>query len=464
MANIIDVRVPDVGDFTDVDVIEVLVQAGDRVNVDDPLITLESDKASMDVPSPHAGQVKAVQVNPGSKVAQGTLILTLEVDEPAAEPAGAAAREPAPPQEGQVQEREPPHEPTSAAADAGVEVTATIPEDRGAATSSEAVALPPTPRPREAPTAGLIDEGQAMAPRPHASPSIRRFARELGVDLTRVIGTGRKGRILREDVQRFVKESLTASAAPAAAPGFALPPMPVIDFSQFGTIEVRPVSRIKRLTGANVHRSWLHVPHVTQHDEADISELEAFRKSLRAEAEARGTRLTLLAFLLKATVASLRAHPTFNASLDASRENLILKQYYHIGVAVDTTEGLVVPVVRDVDKKSIFELAGELMEISGRARERKLAPADLQGGTFTLSSLGGIAGTAFTPIVNAPEVAILGISRAQMKPIYQDGQFVPRLMLPLSLSYDHRVIDGAGAARFTHHLSALLTDIRRLLL
>lgn len=457
MANIIDVRVPDIGGFTDVEVIEVLVQAGDRVTVDDPLITLESDKASMDVPSPHTGQVKDVQVSPGGKVSQGTLILTLEADEPA----GAMA-EPAPPQEGQVQKREAPREPTSAAA--AVEAKATPPENRGATASTEAFAPPPITGPREAPTAGLVDEEQPMAPRPHASPSIRRFARELGVDLTRVIGTGRKGRILREDVQRFVKESLTPSAAPAAAPGFALPPMPVIDFSQFGTIEVRPLSRIKRLTGANVHRSWLHVPHVTQHDEADISELEAFRKRLRTEAEARGTRLTLLAFLLKATVASLRAYPTFNASLDPNGENLILKQYYHIGVAVDTTEGLVVPVVRDVDKKSVFELAGELMEISGRARERKLAPTDLQGGTFTVSSLGGIAGTAFTPIVNAPEVAILGISRAQMKPIYQDGQFVPRLMLPLSLSYDHRVIDGAGAARFTHHLSTLLTDIRRLLL
>lgn len=302
-----------------------------------------------------------------------------------------------------------------------------------------------------------------MAPKAHASPSIRRFARELGVDLSLVTGTGRKGRILREDVQRFVKEALT-QPAPAAKEGFALPPMPEIDFSQFGEVETRPLSRIKRLTGTSVHRSWLHVPHVTQHDEADISELEAFRKSLRAEAESRGTRLTLLAFLLKAAVGSLKAYPTFNASLDASGENLIVKNYYHLGVAVDTSEGLVVPVVRDVDKKSIFELAGELIEISGRARERKLSPSDLQGGTFTISSLGGIAGTGFTPIVNAPEVAILGVSRAQMKPVYEDGQFVPRLMLPLSLSYDHRVIDGAAAARFTDHLSTALADIRRLLL
>jgi pyruvate dehydrogenase E2 component (dihydrolipoamide acetyltransferase) len=465
VAKIIDVLVPDIGNFTDVDVIDVLVKSGDRVNVDDPLITLESDKASMDVPSTHAGEVKAVKISAGDKVSEGNLILTLETEEPAAEETSEAPRkppleeeakaerEPAPAQEAKAEE-EP--QPTTATTGAVPQIPPTPTQE-----------APPPPAgggPREAPTASLMDEGRPMAPTAHASPSIRRFARELGVDLAHVTGTGRKGRILKEDVQRFVKESL-AKPAPAAAPaGFALPPMPVIDFAQFGEIETRPLSRIKRLTGASVHRSWLHVPHVTQHDEADISELEAFRKSLRAEAEDRGTRLTLLAFLLKAAVASLKVYPAFNASLDPSGENLILKRYYHIGVAVDTTEGLVVPVVRDVDKKSVFELAGELMEISGRARERKLSPSDLQGATFTISSLGGIAGTGFTPIVNAPEVAILGVSRAQMKPVYQDGQFVPRLMLPLSLSYDHRVIDGAGAARFTQHLSTSLTDIRRLLL
>lgn len=463
MAKTIDVLVPDIGNFTDVDVIDVLVKSGDRINVDDPLITLESDKASMDVPSTHAGEVKEVKITPGDKVSEGKLILTLETEEATAEKTGAAPREPAPEQEAQAKEEPAPSEPTSAAARAAPKIPATPSEDQSPAPTGEAPTLPASPGRREAPTASLIDEGQPMAPNAHASPSIRRFARELGVDLSRLTGTGRKGRILKEDVQRFVKESL-AQPAPAAATGFALPPMPVIDFAQFGDIEMRPLSRIKRLTGTSVHRSWLHVPHVTQHDEADISELEAFRKSLRAEAEARGTRLTLLAFLLKAAVASLKTYPTFNASLDPSGENLILKRYYHIGVAVDTTEGLVVPVVRDVDKKSVFELAGELIEISGRARERKLSPSDLQGGTFTLSSLGGIAGTGFTPIVNAPEVAILGVSRAQMKPIYEGGQFVPRLMLPLSLSYDHRVIDGAGAARFTGHLSTTLADIRRLLL
>lgn len=461
MAKIIDVLVPDIGNFTDVDVIDVLVKSGDRINVDDPLITLESDKASMDVPSTHAGQVKEVKISAGDKVSEGNLVLTLETEEPAQEKTGEAPRDEAVPEQQATAEAEPP--PTSAAARAVPQSPTPPTEEQGIAPTEEAAAPSVSAGPREAPTASLIDEGQPMAPNAHASPSIRRFARELGVDLARVTGTGRKGRILTEDVQRFVKESL-AQPAPAGATGFALPPMPVIDFSQFGAIETRSLSRIKRLTGTSVQRSWLHVPHVTQHDEADISELEAFRKSLRAEAEARGTRLTLLAFLLKAAVGSLKAYPTFNASLDPSGENLILKRYYHIGVAVDTTEGLVVPVIRDVDKKSVFELAGELMEISGRARERKLSPADLQGGTFTISSLGGIAGTGFTPIVNAPEVAILGISRAQMKPMYEGEQFVPRLMLPLSLSYDHRVIDGAGAARFTDHLGTTLADIRRLLL
>lgn len=459
MAKIIDVRVPDIGSFTDVDVIDVLVKSGEQVNVDDPLITLESDKASMDVPSTHAGKVKEVKIAAGDKVSEGSPILTLETEESAGEEPDAAAPKPAPVEDTE-QQQPAPKEPSATA----VPQMPTPPtEDRDQAARGEVLPPAVSGGPREAPTASLIDEGQPMAPTAHASPSIRRFARELGVDLSRVTGTGRKGRILREDVQRFVKEAL-AQPAPAATAGFALPPMPAIDFSQFGEIEVRPLSRIKRLTGANLHRAWLHVPHVTQHDEADISELEAFRKSLQAEAESRGTRLTLLAFLLKAAVTSLKSYPTFNASIDPSGDNLILKRYYHIGVAVDTPEGLVVPVVREVDKKSIFELAGELTEVSGKARERKLSPSDMQGGTFTISSLGGIAGTAFTPIINAPEVAILGVSRAQRKPIYEAEQLVPKLMLPLSLSYDHRVIDGAAAARFTGHLSAMLADIRRLLL
>lgn len=455
MGKTTEVLVPDIGNFTDVDVIDVMVRLGDRIRVEDPLITLESDKASMDVPSPHAGEVKEVKVSVGDKVSEGTVILVLEAEEPAtAGPTEAAPEAPA----GSAEYAQPQ---ASVSATAEIE-TPPAKEAPAIPAPLPPVAPPPTAGPREAPTAGLIAEGRPT-PKAHASPSVRRFARELGVDLQRVTGTGRKGRILKEDVQRFVKESLTKPPAPAAV-GFALPPMPAIDFSQFGEIEARPLSRIKHLAGTNLHRAWLHVPHVTQHDEADITDLEVFRKDLQDEAETRGVRLTLLAFLLKAAVSGLRTYPTFNASLDPSGENLILKRYYHLGVAVDTTEGLVVPVVRDVDKKSVFELAGDLMELSGRARERKLAPRDMQGASFTISSLGGIGGTAFTPIVNAPEVAILGVSRAQLKPVYRNNEFVPRLLLPLSLSYDHRVIDGAAAARFTRYLSRVLSDIRRLLL
>ena len=425
MATATEVHVPDIGDFKDVDVIEVLVRAGDRVGAEDPLITLESDKATMDVPSPYAGVVRELRTKVGDKVSAGSVVLTLD-----------RAAEGAPPPPG-----------------------AQEPERRPPPTQPEAT-LQPRPSPTEAVAAEIDETAFRQA---HASPTIRRFARELGVDLGRVSGTGPKGRVLKEDVQAYVK-GIMRQPAVAPSAGFVLPEMPVIDFSQFGAIEVQPLSRIKKISGPNLHRSWLHVPHVTQHEEADITDLESFRQELKDEASRRGVRLTLLAFLLKAAVVALKEHPHVNASLDASGESLILKRYYHIGVAVDTADGLVVPVIRDVDKKGVFDLAAALADMSAKARDKKLTPVDIQGASFTISSLGGIGGTSFTPIVNAPEVAILGVSRARMQPVYRHDSFVPRLMLPLSFSYDHRVIDGAQAARFTSYLAQVLADVRRLLL
>ncbi len=449
MAEIQEVRVPDIGDVDAVSVAEVLVSPGDEVAVDDSLITLESDKASMEVPSPAAGKVVEVKVAVGDEIGQDALILTLEAspataDTPAASSPAAAAPSPA------------------------------VPPPAAPAPKAEEAPKPPAPAPKPAPTppqsaapTSTIDENSfAQA---YASPSVRRLARQLGVDLGRVVGTGRKGRVLKDDVHGFVKAALAGSGpgvatAGGGVSGFEWPAMPDLDFSKFGETEIQPLSRIGKLSARNLHRSWLHVPHVTQHDEADITEMEAFRKAHGEEAKKLGFKLTPVAFLLKAAAAALKAHPRFNASLDASGENLILKKYVHIGVAVDTPKGLVVPVVRDVDQKGLYALAEELLAISGRARDGKLTPNDFQGACFTISSLGGIGGTAFTPIVNAPEVAILGVSRSSMKPIFQNGEFVPRLMLPLSLSYDHRVIDGASAARFIVHLSGLLGDLRRLLL
>lgn len=446
MATAKEVLVPDIGDFSDVDVIEVLVAAGDRVKAEDPLITLESDKATMDVPAPHAGIVKELKINVGDKVGQGSPIVVMELED---EVGGETAPTPAPADETKdVAPAVTPSEPTQAA-------PAPEPAPQTSATVLTAKRTPPPSLPPPVEKSG--------GARPHASPSVRAFARELGADLTQVRGTGPKGRILKEDVQGFIKGRL---ARPVGAPtgGLAVSPMPEVDFSKFGEIELQPLSRIKKIAGPHLHRSWVVVPHVTQHDEADITELEAFRKELKEEAGKQGVRLTPLAFIMKASIAALKKHPAFNASLDPTGENLILKKYYHIGVAVDTPDGLVVPVVRNVDDKGVFDLAAELADISARARDKKLTPSDMQGGCFTISSLGGIGGTAFTPIVNAPEVAILGVSRSTMKPVYRDGQFVPRLMLPLSLSYDHRVIDGAQAARFTSYLSLVLTDVRRLLL
>ena len=431
----IEVLVPDIGDFDAVPVIEVMVVAGDEVQADDALITMESDKASMDIPAPVAGKILEVKASLGDKLSQGDVILILEgvADSPASQ---------APNVEPPVAVQETPKEPIS--------------------DTQHAPGTPHSPARRPSPTASLDRESQVPKKKPHATPSVRRFARSLGADLDRVTGTGRKGRLLKEDVTRHIKDIMTQSASSGGGTG--IPQMPAIDFSKFGEIETQPLSRIKKISGANLHRAWLVMPHVTHHDEADITELEAFRKAEGEKAKQRGIRLTPLAFIMKACVAALKAHPTVNSSLDPAAENLILKHYFHIGVAVDTPDGLMVPVIRDVDKKGIEALAEELGVISAKAREKKLGPGDMQGACFTISSLGGIGGTAFTPIVNAPEVAILGVARSSMKPVYTDGEFVPRLMLPMSLSYDHRVIDGAAAARFTRFLCDVLTDIRRLLL
>ena len=438
MSSITEVKVPDIGDFKEVDVIEVLVKPGDTVAKETSLITVESDKATMEIPSPAAGVVKELRVKLGDKVAEGSMILLLEAgagEAPAAPPSQAAETS-APP-----------------------------------APAAEPAAVPvhkPAPVPHE-----LVAE--VLASKPHASPSVRKFARELGADLSKVPGSGPKGRITQEDVQAFVKGVMTrapaagVAAAPSGGAPFNLPEWPQVDFAKFGPVELKPLSRIKRLSGANLHRNWISIPHVTQFDEADITELEAFRKESGAASEKQGFKLTMLAFLIKACITALRQFPEFNASLERGGENLVLKRYFHIGVAVDTPDGLVVPVIRDADRKGVYDLARELAEVSKLARDKKLKPADMQGGTFSISSLGGIGGSAFTPIINAPEVAILGVSRSAMRPVWigaKDGagQFMPRLMLPLSLSYDHRVIDGAAAARFTSYLASVLSDIRRSLL
>jgi pyruvate dehydrogenase E2 component (dihydrolipoamide acetyltransferase) len=432
------ILVPDIGNFKDVGIIEVMVRPGDTVHPDDALITLETDKATMDVPAPFAGVVREVRVKVGDKVSEGSLIALVET--------GGEA--------GQI-----PPTPPSPKGGAGlaplsapsISVTA-VPDE----TPHVAAAFPP-----------LEKGGEGGISVAHASPSVRRFARELGVDLAQVKGSAHKERITREDVQNHVKAALAqprSSAGNATGSGLQVAEMPAVDFAKFGAIEVRPLPRIRKLSGAYLHRNWVTIPHVTQHDEADITEMEAFRKQLNEEYSKQGIKITPLAFLLKAAVAALQQYPEFNASLDASGENLVLKKYCHIGVAVDTPNGLMVPVLRDADRKGIVQMAKELGELSARTREQKISAAEMQGGCFTISSLGGIGGTAFTPIVNAPEVAILGVSRASMKPVWKDGKFEPRLMLPLSLSYDHRVIDGAAGARFIVYLSQVLADVRRLAL
>jgi pyruvate dehydrogenase E2 component (dihydrolipoamide acetyltransferase) len=429
--------------------VEVLVTAGDRVAVEDPLITLESDKATMDVPSPMAGKIVEVKVKAGDRVGEGAVILTLEAEADGRDESDAPERTDGEEEKGQEEKAaEVPVEPARAA-------------DGGGETDEPSAAEPRAAEPESRPAESPAPFDEFPGPTPYASPAVRRFARELGVDLRRVEGSGRKGRILKEDVQAFVKKAL---GPPPAAGGSVLPEMPVFDFSKFGQIEREPLSRIQKLSLSNVHRSWLHVAHVTQHDEADVTELEAFRKAHSEDAKAQGFKLTPVAFLMRAVVATLQRFPRVNSSLDSEGEHVIVKRYYHLGIAVDTDQGLVVPVIRDVDRKGVFDLAAELADISERARQGKLKLDEMRGASFTITSLGGIGGTAFTPIVNAPEVAILGVSRLQRKPVWDGESFVPRLILPISLSYDHRVIDGALAVRFTTHLCSLLADIRRLLL
>lgn len=451
MSNLVEVKVPDIGDFKDIPVIEVLVKPGDRVGKEDPLVTLESDKATMEVPSPAAGVVKELKVKVGDKVSMDTLVLTLDADD-----AGATG----------TRDAQTPAAP--AAAPAETAATAAPPARPADAAAEPAEARPPAqsaPKVAAAapvPASARIDEsGFAKA---HASPAVRRLAREFGVDLSQVRGTGPKERILKEDVQGHVKAELARPRGDAGGAGFNLPPLPQIDFSRFGPIENRPLSRIRKLSGANLHRNWVSIPHITQNDEADITELETFRKGQAEEARKSGIKFTILGFLMKASVVALKQHPEFNSSLSPDGESLILKNYYHIGIAVDTPNGLVVPVIRDVDKKGLLELAKELGSVSERMRGGKISPPDLQGGCFSISSLGGLGGTHFTPIINAPEVAILGVGRAVMKQVWDGTAFAPRLMLPLSLSYDHRVIDGAQGARFISYLSSVLSDIRRLVL
>lgn len=440
MANVVEVKVPDIGDFKDVPVIEVLIAPGDRVEQEDSLITLESDKATMEVPSPASGVVKEVKVKVGDKVSQGVPVVVLEAAD------GAGAREKAPAAEKPAAKEA--QKPAAAAAP----VAERVEPPRPASPAAQ------TPRP----AAPSEQAGSGLA---HASPAVRRIAREFGVDLSRVRGTGPKERILKEDVQSYVKGELARPrGAESGGLGLNLPPLPAIDFAKFGPVESRPLSRIRKLSGANLHRNWVSLPHITQHDEADITELEAFRKAQAEEAKKSGIKFTMLGFLMKASVVALKQHPEFNASLAPDGESLVVKHYYHIGIAVDTPNGLVVPVLRDVDKKGLLELAKELGDVSARMRAGKISPADLQGGCFSISSLGGIGGTHFTPIINAPEVAILGVGKAVMKPVWQGKDFGPRLMLPLSLSYDHRVIDGAQGARFISYLASVLSDIRRLVL
>jgi len=444
-----EVFVPDIGDFKDVPIIEILVKVGDAVKAEQSLITVESDKATMEIPAPMAGVIKELKIKLGDVVNSGSLIAVME--EGAAASAAPAATPAAPP-----------------AAPAAVAAPAVAPPP--VSTSAPAVAPAPIPAAAALPTAQLQPVAPLSGERPHASPSVRKFARELGVDVSRVAGTGPKGRILHEDVQNFVKQVMAQGAAPAAASaggagggsGLNLLPWPKIDFSKFGATEAVPLSRIKKISGQNLARNWAMIPHVTQFDEADITELEEFRKSTNEAMAKQGVKLTMLAFIIKASVAALKKFPDFNSSLEG--DNLILKKYFNIGFAADTPNGLVVPVIKGADTKGILEIAREMGDLSAQAREGKLKPADMQGACFTISSLGGIGGTAFTPIINAPEVAILGVSKSGMKPVWDGKQFVPRLIVPLSLSYDHRVIDGAAGARFTAHLAGLLADMRRTLL
>ena len=449
--DLVEVKVPDIGDFKEVSVIEVFVKPGDTVKVEQSLITVESDKASMEIPSSHAGVVKEVRVSIGDKVAMGSVVLMLEAVGAAAVAAAPAAAS------------------ASASASAPASASALLPAaaPAGVPATAPAQATAPASAPAAGPANGKL---------PHASPSIRRFARELGVPLTEVAGSGPKGRITQEDVQRFVKGVMAGDAqtsaqkakAPAAAPaaaGGAFPgllPWPQVDFTKFGPVERKDLSRIKKISGANLHRNWVVIPHVTNHDDADITELEAFRVQLNKENEKSGVKVTMLAFMIKAAVAALKKFPEFNSSLDG--DQLVLKNYFHIGFAADTPGGLMVPVVKDADRKGIFQISQEMGDLAKKARDGKLGPADMSGGCFSISSLGGIGGRYFTPIINAPEVAIMGVCKSSLEPKWDGKAFVPRLMLPLSLSWDHRVIDGAAAARFNVYFASLLADFRRIAL
>ena len=442
----VEIKVPDIGDFKEVEVIELMVKVGDTIKVDQSLITVESDKASMEIPSSMAGVIKELKVKVGDKVAEGSLLLLLETSAEAIVQA-----------------------PASAAPVASPDATVPAPSQP---TAAPVQAAPAAPVPQ---SAAAVPAAPATGKSAHASPSIRKFARELGVDLTLVGGTGPKGRILQEDVHKYVKDALAGGAGAGASNAGAVPrngsgagldllPWPSLDFAKFGNTELLKLSRIKKISGPNLHRNWVMIPHVTQFDEADVTELEAFRKSSNEAMAKSGVKLTMLAFVIKASVAALKKFPVFNSSLDATGENLILKQYYHIGFAADTPNGLMVPVIKDADKKGIAQIATEMGELSAQARDGKLKPADMQGASFTISSLGGIGGTLFTPIINAPEVAILGLSKSSIKPVWDGKQFQPRLLMGLSLSYDHRVIDGAMGARFSVYLTDALADLRRTLL
>jgi len=427
-----EIIVPDIGDFDSVEITELLVAEGDVIEAEDSLITVESDKASMEIPSSESGKVVNIKVAIGDSISEGSVMLLMEVTSGGAPAAPTEKKEPA---KGN-------HEQST-------------PAQSAPAKTSPGKASTDKPSPTE-----KIDEKRFS--KAYASPSVRKFARELGVDLGEVKGTDRKGRINREDVKLFVKKALSNKTANAGG-GLGVKPMPEIDFSVFGEVEKKPLNKINKLTGEFLHRNWVTIPHVTQFDEADITEMEAFRKQMGKEMEKDGVKITPLAFIIKAVVSALKAYPRFNSSLEPSGENLIMKSYYNVGVAVDTPNGLVVPVIRDADKKSLVDISQEIRELAGKARDKTLKPSDMQGGNFSISSLGGIGGTKFTPIVNAPEVAILGVSRSKMEPQWDGKEFQPRLMLPLSLSYDHRVIDGADAARFTTHLSNMLSDIRRMM-
>jgi pyruvate dehydrogenase E2 component (dihydrolipoamide acetyltransferase) len=488
MASPQEARVPDIGGYDDVPVIEVLVAVGDTVAVDQGLVTLESDKATMEVPAPFAGVVRELRVKVGDTLSEGSVVALIEAggDEAGSAPNGSADAAAAEAKGGsgqasqadKAQAARPPAEGTpESEPDSAVEPVAPSQEadhiaqaSIGSRSGAPAPASTQPVSPASAPPVRFDADATMPDKVPYASPAVRLFARELGVDLAQVKGSGRGGRIVREDVQQFIKGALqggagaSAGAGGASGGGLSLLPWPKVDFAKFGEVETRPLSRIQKISGANLARNWAMIPHVTQHDDADITELEALRVALNRENEKSGVKLTMLAFLMKASVSALRKFPDFNASLDASGETLTLKKYFHVGFAADTPSGLVVPVVRDVDRKGVLEIARETSELAKKARDGKLGPADMQGGCFSISSLGGIGGTSFTPIVNAPEVAILGVSKSAMKPVWDGAQFAPRLILPLSLSYDHRVIDGASAARFTAYLAQLLGDMRRVLL